>query len=143
MFAKSRPRALGALLPSKHWAVPCSLNHLKEPQKSHERSNNPQMGAEWTASQESSLSKEVGRGHTKRASALGKYFISQVHAAYLINPHHYFRAFTHLTYPKQGLPKCLQQVLSPAQLIPTAKARGAEHVVGWTHSLTVTEAVPK
>lgn len=103
------------------------------------------MAAEWTASQESSLSKGLQgyEGEHKHASALSKYFISQVHAAYLINPHHYFRAFTHLTYPKQGLPKCLHQVLSAAQLIHTAKARGAEHVVGWTHSLTVTEAVPK
>lgn len=50
----------------------------------------------------------VGRAHIKHASALSKYFICQIHAAYLINPHHYFRGLTqalkllpyHLTYTK-------------------------------------------
>lgn len=108
------PVPLASLLPSKHQAASrlCSQNHLKEPEKGHETSKNPQMASERTAGQPGKLALSgaagVGRGHIKHASALSKYFVSEIHAAYLINPHHYFRGLTqalklpphHLTYTK-------------------------------------------
>lgn len=54
--ANRRPSALGISPAKQAPSSPCCQNHLKEPQKGHKRSNNPQMASEWTASQESSLS---------------------------------------------------------------------------------------
>lgn len=77
-------------------AQPPALPREEEAHQGHKRSDNPQVAPEWAASQQSHLSGAagVGRGSINHASALSKYFTSQIHAAYLINPHRYFRGLT-------------------------------------------------